>query len=178
MLVASASVAADLALPVAALQANVVVDGPAVDDLPSGTVLAAGDDALLRVVHRCEVCARASPSLAVRRALERRRGQLCVVVRSGTLAVGDGVEVARDEPSFPAVPEDLRARVLWVVDQLPEGDVLSYAGLLELAGAPRGHLRALPRYLRDAGVPEGRVVSASALAGRSSWRPEDLFLRR
>lgn len=147
-----------------ALRANVVVEGLALDAAASGSVLALGADARVRLTFRCEVCRVLAPHLspAQRRAIAGRRGYLGVVVRGGTVRAGD--RAALGPPAYEPVPDAVGQRFAWVVQRIPRGRVLTYRDALRLVGAAPGYARALPTYVRraaEAGAAAHRVVDSA-----------------
>lgn len=160
----------ELGVEAAALQANLVVAGIPDEHLSSGRILTFASGARVRLTHACEICSvlRAHVDREAFRALPGRRGVLGVVLEGGAIDRGDAVAVDPIE-RFPSVPDTVGERVQWVLRRVPAGRVVTYGTLIELAGAKRAHLRALPAYLRRAdaaGLPAHRVLtSAGDLTG-------------
>jgi alkylated DNA nucleotide flippase Atl1 len=151
------------------VRANVAVRGLSVEGLASGNVLKIGARTRVRVTHECEVCKilrRYVPGETFKN-LPGQRGSLGVFLTGGEIAVGDAVAVSAG--LYPEVPERIYDRLAWLVAQIPIGDVVTYATLLQLIGAARPYSRVLPTYLRravGAGLPAHRVLtSASTVTG-------------
>ena len=178
VLVAAQETLDDFAVTADALRANVVVEGLAVDDAPSGSVLALGDDARVRLTFRCEVCRALGPHLspARMRAIAGRRGYLGVVVAGGTVRLGDAAHL--EPPAYEPVPDSVFDRFCWLAERIPPDRVVIYRDALLLMGAAPNYARALPNYARranEAGLPSDRVVPAAAAAGRRRWDGAGLF---
>ena len=125
VLVASQATLDEFGIDAAALRANVVVDDLGLDTAPSGSVLALGD-ARVRLTFRCEVCRVLRPHLspAQLRAIAGRRGYLGVVVRGGTVRIGD--RAGLEPPAYDPVPDAVGDRFLWVLERLPPDRVLTF----------------------------------------------------
>jgi hypothetical protein len=174
VLLASASVYADLSLPAHALGENLLVD---LDTAPlrSGTVLQVGESALLRLMFQCEACGYLDahrPGLSA--SIGGRRGILARVLVGGEIRPGDRI---RDLGCLlPAWPEDWRERVAQVLRAVPGGMVVSYAQLARLAGVQSTYCRAFPRVIRSLGPDyAGKAVSASVSLGMRCWDGAGLF---
>lgn len=146
------------------VRANLVVAGLADEDLASGSVLAVGATARIRITHECEICKvlREYVDRETFRRLPGRRGSLGVILEGGEFAVGDAVAVERDE--YPVVPDMIGDRAAWVVARIPEGRAVTYDALIQLIGGKRAHFRVLPTYLRRAeaaGLPSHRVLTSA-----------------
>ena len=172
VLLASADVYADLALPAHALGDNLLVDLDT-SRLASGTVLQIGDAVRLRLMFQCEACGYLDTYRAgVSGRIGRRRGVLARVLVGGIVRPGDRI---RDLGLLlPAWDDDWRARVAQVLQALPDGMVLSYARLARLAGVQSSYCRAFPRLVKSLGY-EGKAVSNQAAAGLRCWQGEGLF---
>jgi MOSC domain-containing protein YiiM len=174
VLLASASVYADLSLPAHALGENLLVDLDT-STLRSGTVLQVGAGVLLRLMFQCEACGyldTRSPGLSAR--IGNRRGVLARVLAGGELGPGDRIR-ALGRP-LPAWPDDWRERVAQVLLAVPEGRVVSYAQLARLAGVQSTYCRAFPRVIRSLGADyAGKAVPAQAALELHCWDGAGLF---
>ena len=172
VLLASAGVYADLALPPHTLGENLLVD---LDTslLASGTVLQIGDAVRLRLMFQCEACGYLDAFQAgVSGRIGRRRGMLARVLAGGIVRPGDRI---RDLGLLlPAWDDDWRARVAQVLQALPGGMVLTYARLALLAGVQSSYCRAFPRLVASLGYA-GKAVPAHAAVGLRCWQGEGLF---
>ena len=172
VLLASADVYADLALPPHTLGENLLVDVDT-STLGSGTVLQVGDDVRLRLMFQCEACGHLDAFQAgVSGRIGRRRGVLARVLAGGIVRPGD--RILDLGLLLPAWDDDWRARVAQVLRTVPGGMVLSYARLARLAGVQSSYCRAFPRLVKGLGH-EGRAVSNQAAAGLRCWQGEGLF---
>lgn len=206
VLMAASEVLDDLDLSPDALRANVITRGIPLDDLESGTVLSLGE-ATVRLTHRCEVCSHLGRLSGIDdlKSLNGRRGYLAVILSGGTVPLG--ASLGLHGVHYNHVPDHVGTRTLWVIRQIPEGRVVPYPTLIQLAGAPRGYLRALPRLVAQAdarGLPAHRVVTMTGALldyipqqlerlrregtecgaegvtalKRRTWQPTGLFLQR
>ena len=76
---------------------NIVTRGIELQSLPAGTRLEIGD-AVFEITKDCEPCIfieRLRPGVDLRRRMERRRGMLARVLKSGEVRVGDSIPVTR-----------------------------------------------------------------------------------
>lgn len=172
VLLASAAVYADLALPAHTLGENLLVDLDTAQ-LASGTVLQIGDAVRLRLMFQCEACGHLDAFQAgVSGRIGRRRGVLARVLAGGIVRPGDRIrDLGR---ILPAWDDDWRARVAQVLRALPDGMVLSYAQLARLAGVQSSYCRAFPRLVKGLGYA-GKAVSGQAAVGLRCWQGEGLF---
>jgi hypothetical protein len=172
VLLASASVYADLSLPAHALGENLLLDCDTAQ-LRSGAVLRVGADVLLRLMFQCEACGYLDACRpGVSAIIGQRRGMLARVLAGGPVRPGDRIlDTGR---ALPAWPDDWRKRVVQVLGAVPDGMVLTYAQLARLAGVQATYCRAFPRLLKNQGLA-GKAVSAQAAAGRECWDGRGLF---
>ncbi len=172
VLIAGAAAYKELALPPFALRENLLLD---LDTraFASGTLLRAGEQAILRLCFQCEACGsldRVRPGLA--RAIDDRRGMLARVVAGGEIRAGDRVEVL--DARMPALPEDWRERVVQVLGALPAGMVVEYAALARFAGVQSVYCRAFPRLLASRGL-SGKAVTARSGSTSLRWDGSGLY---
>jgi MOSC domain-containing protein YiiM len=81
------------------IKENVTVEGVDVMQLPPGTQLRLGRSAVLEITAICEPCFRMDEIRdGLKQELVGRRGMVSVVVESGTINVGDTINVERSEP--------------------------------------------------------------------------------
>jgi hypothetical protein len=174
VLLASAAVYADFALPAHALGENLLLDLDTAQ-FASGTVLQIGAGARLRLMFQCEACGTLDKWQAgVSSRIGRRRGVLARVLAGGAIHPGDRVfDLGRN---LPAWSDDWRERVAQVLRAVPDGMVLTYARLALLAGVQSSYCRAFPRLLRDLepGLAH-KAVSAQAAQGLRCWDGAGLF---
>jgi len=142
------------------LQENVLLDGM-VESFPSGTLLAIGATAQLRVMFLCEPCAsleRVKPGLS--RKIKGKRGLLAMVVHDGVVGVGDRIQVLPQR--YPAIPEQTRGKFEEFVARIPSGCVVRTSDLLIALGMTASYARAIPTWLKksDPALPVHRIVAA------------------
>ncbi len=174
LLLASASVYEDFALPPHALGENLLLDLDTAN-LTSGAVLQIGAEVRLRLMFQCEACGqldRIQPRLAQR--LGRRRGMLARVLTAGTVHAGDAV---RDLGLLaPGWSDDWRERVRRVLDAMPPGHVVDYRVLARLAGVQSTYCRAMPSLLKRFGAPfTALAVAAQTPSTLPRWDGQGLF---
>jgi MOSC domain-containing protein YiiM len=174
LLLASASVYRELALPAHALRENLLVDFDTAG-LQSGTILQIGHEVLLRLMFQCEACSHLDvhkPRLSAQ--IGMRRGMLARVIRGGTIYPGD--RICDVGPLLPAWSDDWRARVVQVLDAVPPGAVVTYNRLARLAGVASTYCRAFPRLIAKLGPGyAGKAVSAQAMTANPRWHGRGLF---
>jgi hypothetical protein len=174
LLLASASVYGELALPVHALRENLLIDADTAG-LASGTVLQVGDAVRLRMMFQCEACGQLDAQQSgLSRRLGLRRGVLARVLDGGTIRRGDRVRDlgVLEQPWF----DDWRDRVRRVLDAVPAGAVVEYRHLARLAGIQSSYCRAFPRLLSKlGGAYAAKAVSAQSAVFLPRWEGEGLF---
>lgn len=174
LLLASASVYAELALPPLALRENLLLD----DDfasLPSGSVLRIGKHALVRLMFACEACGQLDlhgERLAAR--VAGRRGVLARVVKGGPIQLGDPVDDLGRH--FARWSDDWRERIKQVLDAAPPESVVEYAQLARLAGIQSTYCRAFPSVLKKLGPAyAGKAIPARSASPLPRWDGAGLF---
>jgi hypothetical protein len=174
LLLASAAVYEDLALPPHALRENLLVDFDTAQ-LASGTVLQIGAEVRLRLMFQCEACGQLDtqrPGLS--RQLGARRGMLARVLSGGTVHLGD--RVRNLGVLLPPWSDDWRERVARVLDALPQSSVIEYRQLARLAGVQSTYCRAFPRVIGNLGAPyAGKAVSSQSASTLPRWDGQGLF---
>ena len=81
------------------IKENLTVEGLHVMGLAVGARLRLGARAILRITDVCEPCFRMDEiRLGLKDELEGRRGMVAVVVRGGSITVGDAITVEEAEP--------------------------------------------------------------------------------
>ena len=140
----------------------------------SGSVLRIGKaGAALRISFACEPCKNGAAYAGVElhdlsKSWKARasRGMLATALRSGQVSAGDEVWLLAGERYAPLGDEHPQ-RVRQILSKVPEGKVLPWTLLAQLAGAPTGFsMRGMPGLLRaayDKELPAWRVVD-------SKWR--------
>jgi hypothetical protein len=172
VLLASAAVYTDLALPTHALGENLLL-GLDTSQLTSGTVLQIGAEVRLRLMFQCEACGYLDARQAgVAARIGRRRGVLARVLAGGVIHPGDRIrDLGRQ---LAAWDDDWRVRVEQVLRAVPGGMVLTYAQLARLAGVQSTYCRAFPRLVKSLGLA-GKAVSSQAAEGLQIWDGRGLF---
>lgn len=155
-----------------ALRENLLLDIDSAD-LRSGQLLAVGNHAVLRLMFRCEPCARLEPHRrGLTRAVGAQRGMLARVHAGGTLRTGDPVRIL---PLLaPAWSDDWRARVAAVLLRVPDGMVLDYRQLALLAGVATSYCRVFPRLAERLGQ-QAKAVPLRSTTAAPRWDGAGLF---
>lgn len=173
ILLASTGVYQRLGLAPATLRESVTLNAdPSV--WPSGSLVALGPEVVLRVMFRCEPCARLNayrPGL--HRAVGSDRGLLARVIRGGTINVGD--TVALSPPIFRAWSDAWEDRLVDVVRSIPSTEVTDFLTLAKLIGVASAYCRVFPRSLEKHGALRARVVAGASLLGQAPWSGDTLF---
>ena len=153
-----------------ALRENVCLDGLAVDDTASGTVLRVGD-ALLRLTFPCDPCGLLRRYTGITPAQAwGLRGMLAVVVADGHARIGDDAQDCGI--GYPSLPAQWRDRLGWFLQRLPADLTITYGALTSAVGQFASVTRSLPRLLSHpeyGGLPVERVVAASAPGRRWAY---------
>lgn len=172
LLLVGAAAYQDFSLPPHALRENLLLDLDTAS-LASGTVLHIGSEVQVRLMFQCEACGQLDalrPGLA--RRIGARRGMLARVLRGGLVHLGD--EVRDLGVRMQAWPDDWRERVRRVLDAVPDGAVVEYRQLAQLAGIQSSYCRAFPRLLAKLGPHyAARAMTASAARSANSARRWD-----
>lgn len=172
VLLAGAPAYARHGLPAHTLRENLLLD---IDTaaLFSGMLLRVGPHAVLRLMFACEACGyldARQPGVAA--AIGRARGMLARVVRGGTIGAGDPVALL--PKTLAAWDDDWRVRVAAVLTRVPQGMVVDYRQLAQLAGVQPVYCRTFPRLARSLGLGHAAVP----VAGRRDlprWQGDGLF---
>lgn len=81
------------------IKENLTVEGLNVMGLPVGTRLTLGSQAVLEITDVCEPCFRMDEIRSgLKDELEGRRGMVAVVIRGGSISIGDPISVEEAEP--------------------------------------------------------------------------------
>lgn len=81
------------------IKENLTVEGLNVMGLPVGTRLTLGSQAVLEITDVCEPCFRMDEIRSgLKDQLEGRRGMVAVVIRGGSISIGDPISVEEAEP--------------------------------------------------------------------------------
>ena len=174
LLLASAAVYENLALPPHALRENLLL-GFDTAQLRSGTVLQVGREVTLRLMFQCEACGQLDSQRAgLAQAVGARRGMLARVETGGLIRTGDAVLDLGVR--LPAWSDDWRERLRQVLDALPGHAVIEYRHLARLAGVQSSYCRAFPRVIASLGAAyAGKAVSSQSPDKRPRWEGQGLF---
>jgi len=146
------------------LRENIVTRDFDLNNIPSGTVLRIGDTARVRITFTCEVCSYIG-TLSIDRpaSIIGKRGMLGVILQGGEIRPGD--EISDEGVLFPEVPSNFSNRFKWVVSQIPEGNVATYASLLDTIGCSSAYMRSFPGQIRKYKdeVPVHRILNTDGL---------------
>ena len=164
----------DLRLPPLLLRENLLLELDTAT-LESGMLLRVGLETILRLSFQCEACGYLATRLGGSTcALGPRRGMLARVEQGGEMRVGDEVVIL--DARRPALPEDWRERVAMVLDAVPSGMVMSYAGIAHVAGIQSTYCRAFPRVLAKLGASRAaRAVTARSTDPSPRWDGAGFF---
>ncbi|MCV2360367.1 MOSC domain-containing protein [Paucibacter sp. TC2R-5] len=177
LLIASSLTYRDLRLQAALLRENLLIDFPT-QELSSGSLLQIGRTLVLWITFQCEPCKlleRRQPGLV--KALGGRRGVLARVLRSGTVRVGDPVSLRAS--AIPAMSDAWQDRVVQVLQHVPQGQVIDYSLLADLAGVAKSYCRAFPRALaRHCPELAQRAQSGKVVSPEQRWGGVELFDKR
>jgi MOSC domain-containing protein YiiM len=124
------------------LRENILVDYEKLHELESGTVIKIGS-ALIYLTLHCEACSKIASMVNIRQ-IQHRRGYLGSFLNTGTIFIGDSIEVTPTKK--PAIPFDLSERVAWFLDQ--QKDIVSAHELLLGIGLNSKYARTIPGLLR------------------------------
>lgn len=140
------------------LRENILLDGK-LHGLRSGQGLQIGQ-VLIRLTFRCEPCAfLESLQPGLKKRIGKQRGWLGMPTTSGTIEVGDAVEVLSNQ--FPALPDEAKSRFYEFVATIPAGNVVTTKDLLLALGVTSAYYRVIPVFLKQAPahLPVHRVVA-------------------
>jgi len=146
VLITSRAVNREFGLQGGDLRENIVVDIEGLYDLPSGTVIQAGE-ALIRLTFHCEPCRKVT-HLAAFDDLLHKRGFLGCFLNRGTIAVGDAVAVTDER--HEAIPYAVKDRLRWFLGK--QDATLAAGELAHALGLPGVYARALPRMVEKLGA--------------------------
>ena len=138
----------------------------------SGSTIALGPEVLLRVMFRCEPCAKLNahqPGLL--HAVREERGILARVLRGGVVRPGDRAVIS--PPTLPSWADDWQTRLCEVAHRVPASRVVEFRQLARLIGVPTAFCRVFPRVLKTIGVHH--AISASDATSLPRWSGEALF---
>lgn len=130
------------------LRENIVLNNLNLKAFQPGAKLTFASGAEIRLTFYCEPCKRVAHLVDSFPTLNRSRGILGVVIASGAIAVGDGVEIQPE--CFPALAEPPYERFLFLLGKIPQGKVITYKQILRCIGVDRSYFRVIPTYLKKA----------------------------
>jgi alkylated DNA nucleotide flippase Atl1 len=142
------------------LSENILVDRR-VDQLVSGQILQIGS-ALIRPTFLCEPCAKLD---FLRRGLAKqirgRRGFLGMVVKSGSVTVGDAI--VPTSHAFAELSDIAKNRFQEFVARIPSGKVVTTSDLVLALGVTDSHCRVIPTLIKTAPahLPVHRIVAVN-----------------
>ncbi|MDX2239784.1 MAG: MGMT family protein [Leptolyngbyaceae cyanobacterium bins.302] len=140
------------------LRENIVLDD-GLARLRSGQGLQIGQ-AFIRITFRCEPCAYLdSLQAGLIKRIGKQRGWLGMVVRDGTIAIGDTATLLPAQ--FPPMPDDAKSRFYEFVATIPPGKVVTTKDLILALGVTSAHYRVIPSFIKRAAtsLPVHRVVA-------------------
>jgi len=140
------------------LYENILVDAP-VEHLTSGQLLQIGA-VLIRPTFLCEPCSFLETlRKGLTRQIKGKRGLLGMVVKSGTIAVGD--QVCQTPYRLPPLAEDAKSRFYEFVARIPTRKVVTTADLILALGVAKAYYRVIPTLIKKApaDLPVHRIVA-------------------
>lgn len=130
------------ALQPGALRENLIIDYPALHDLPSGTVLQIGE-AQIRLTFHCEPCSRIKDKINLKM-IQHKRGYLGQFLNTGVMHLGDKVKnLGGQHPPLPYAAKD---RVHLYLRSL--NNPVSVTELLFECGLSLPYARAIPAMIK------------------------------
>lgn len=142
VLIAAQSVTAECGLRLGDLRENVVVDYPALYELPSGSVVKIGQ-AVIRLTFHCEPCAQILKLVDFDK-IVHKRGVFGTFLNSGTISIGD--ELVVTEQMLEPIPYAINERLRWF---LKHQDVPSATiDLIHKIGLPSTCAKVMSRLLQ------------------------------
>jgi len=131
-----------------ALRENIIISGlPEAKFIP-GARIALGEDVVIRLTFHCEPCKIVTHLVKNPKELIHHRGILGVVIAGGTISLHD--EVKSDRHYYEPYPDKPYDRFVQFMSQVPEGQTVTYAMILEGMGVAKGYGRAIPGYVKRA----------------------------
>jgi len=128
------------------LRENIVVAGIPPEIFTPGSLINFDSGAAIRLTFHCEPCKRIVHLVDSLKILQAKRGILGVVINSGTINVGNHVQI--QTAKFPALSESPYERFLDFIVKVPAGKVVTYKQLIQAIGVDNSYLRAIPIYLK------------------------------
>ncbi|MEH2044712.1 MGMT family protein [Nostoc sp.] len=136
----------DLSIKPGELRENIVVQGIEIDKFIPGSLLTFESGAAIRLTFHCEPCKRIAHLVKSLKSIQRKRGILGVVIKSGQIKVGSNFQVQANK--FPALSEIPYKRFLNFIIKIPSGKVVTYKQIIKAIGVDNSYLRAIPIYLK------------------------------
>ncbi|MBG1260896.1 hypothetical protein F8S20_18035 [Nostoc sp. BAE] len=151
----------DLSIKPGELRENIVVTGIEFENFIPGSLLTFESGAAIRLTFHCEPCKRIAHLVESLKSIQRKRGILGVVIKSGKIQVGSSFQVQANK--FPPLSENPYQRFLNFIIQIPSGKVVTYKQIIKGMGVDNSYLRAIPTYLKktsDADYPLHRILDS------------------
>lgn len=142
------------------LSENILLDQMP-EDWTSGRILKLGR-AFLRLTFLCEPCFRLeSISKGLAKQIKGRRGFLAMVVKSGTVTVGDTVAIT--DYTLPVLSDSVKRRFQEFVARIPPGKVVTTSDLILALGVSDAYYRVIPTLIKKfaGNLPVHRIVAAN-----------------
>ncbi|HIK05285.1 MAG TPA: MGMT family protein [Trichormus sp. M33_DOE_039] len=140
----------DLEIPVGELRENIVISGLSRESFIPGSLIIFDSGSAIRLTFYCEPCKYVSHLVNSLKIIQYKRGILGVVINSGTIHVGNNVEILTGK--FPAIPEEPYERFLSLIVKVPSGRVVTYKQIIKFIGVDNSYMRAIPIYLKKTSV--------------------------
>ena len=136
----------DFAIPPGELRENIVLAGVEAENFTPGSLLNFDSGAAIRLTFHCEPCKRIAHLVTSLKNIQAKRGILGVIINSGTIRVGNNVQIQLNK--FPALSENPYERFLDFIVKVPSGKVVTYKQIIAAIGVDNSYLRAIPTYIK------------------------------
>lgn len=136
----------DFTIPPGELRENIVIVGIKPENFTPGSVITFDSGAAIRLTLYCEPCKRISYLVDSLKNIQRKRGILGVIIKSGLICIGNNVQIQTDK--FPALFEKPYERFIDFIVKVPSGKVVTYKQIIEAIGVDNSYIRAIPTYLK------------------------------
>ncbi|WP_341531341.1 MGMT family protein (plasmid) [Nostoc sp. UHCC 0302] len=136
----------NLAIPPGGLRENIVIAEIKSENFVPGSLISFNSGAAVRLTFYCEPCKRIAHLVDSLKTIQYQRGVLGVVINSGTINVGNNVQIQTDK--FPALSEKPYERFLDFIAKVPSGKLVNYKQIIQAIGVDNSYLRAIPIYIK------------------------------
>lgn len=151
----------ELAISPGELRENIVIAGIESENFIPGSMISFNNGAAIRLTFYCEPCKRIAHLVDSLKSLQSKRGILGVIINSGTINIGNHVQIQTDK--FPVLSEKPYERFLDFIVKVPSGKVVTYKQIIQAIGVDNSYIRAIPTYLKKtstADYPIHRILDS------------------